>query len=224
MKFKLIGAMLAGVLASWGAVLDLAPTGYVQIVSPSNSNLDRGVYFNAISAFSIGQAGIWFDPLAGGATSISVSVYSASSLTQGGLLATAAASVSDIGMALYNVPINFTFTAGQQYYLAFDVTAPAGNWGVTNDLRFFIFNAGSGHPPFTVGGVVEVLDGALSGSMSNFVMPHVVLNTEAPTGGGTGGGAGGGAGAPAPEPGTYVLTGSAMIAAALRRRFRPASS
>jgi len=208
---KLIGALLLSALASWGITLDLAPTGYSQFTSISNSSQDRGIYFDVTTGFSIAEAGIWMDPLAGGATSLELSIYSANSLTLGTLLASATAAVTDSGLALYNVPLNYTFSAGQQYYLSFNAAAPAGGFGTTNDLRFFVFNAGSGHPAYNVGGVLNVLDGALAGSAPNFVMPHLVLNTEV-----SGGGGGGGGGA-VPEPSTYVLLGSALALPALRR-------
>jgi hypothetical protein len=215
MKINLLGALLLGAAAAWPVSLDLAPPGLTAFVGTSGVVGDRGIFLTANSSFSIARAGIYMDPLSGGATQIQASLYQADAgtLSVVALLGSHTASITDNGLALYEVAVNFNFTAGQTYYLAFDVTAPPGSFGASNNLEFF----NSHLSPFTVGGLT-VLDGAMGGVFQWTVMPHIVLNTEPgappPTNGG--GATGGGAGA-VPEPSTWMMLGSALLLPALGR-------
>jgi hypothetical protein len=144
-------------------------------------NSDRGDVFDVLSNFSLSSVGIFFDPLTGGATSITANIYSVSGAgvgTLGALLATASAPVSDVGAAFYDVPIAFDLLAGNRYYLAFTANGATG-WGDDiNNMRFFNFN----YPDaaFTVGNVSVVDGGAFGPGLSGFgnaVMPELRLTT-----------------------------------------------
>ncbi len=153
------------------------------------TNVDRGDAFDALSNFSISSAGIFFDPLAGGATDISVNIFAVTPGlgsdpgTVGSLLRTASASVIDGGAAFYDIPVSFDFESGQRYYVAF-VSNDPGGWGFgLNNMRFFNFDAGT-NSPFTVGSV-KVIDGGCFPSstcsgFANNILPDIRLNTTTP--------------------------------------------
>jgi len=213
MKLKLIGALMAGALSAWSASYDLAPPALTSFDAVSGAQGDRGVFFTALSNFSIGTAGIWMDPLAGGATEIRVSIYQAGGLSAFGQLATATISIADIGMALYNIPVNFSFSQNSEYYLAFDVVLPPGSFSSANNIQFYNFDQAN-NAPFSVAGVLSVQDGALGGNFRNTVLPHIVLNTDnivAPPS------SGGGNQNAVPEPSSLALLASAALLPAFRR-------
>ena len=142
-----IAIILSLVGSIQAAILDLGhPTAAAFIASNvCGGDCDRGVVFDATSGFSITSAGIRFDPLQGGATGISVSIYQSSlnnafsngAASHGTLLATASVGIADGGLAFYDIPILFTFQAGSRYDVAFMSTA-AGSWGSgLNDLELY---------------------------------------------------------------------------------------
>src|SRR4051794_23821324 len=111
---------------------------------------DRSVVFDVLTTFSISSAGIAFDPLAGGPTGVFVDIYQSglnSALSNpgaahGALLATASVSISDVGLAFYDVPIAFTFLAGQRYDVAFRGNLAGTSWGfgAQTSMPFYAFN------------------------------------------------------------------------------------
>jgi hypothetical protein len=188
------------------ASTDLAPPLLTSFMSPAISGGalgdDRGVLVQALGNLAFAGAGIYFDPLAGGASGIRLSVFAvtgpAGNYTVGSELYTASSSVTDTGAAFYNVGLNFSMFAGGLYYIAF--SSLDGSWGTgLNSMEFYNFDQKLESAPFDVGGI-RVLDGGAFPSNSvygfaNAVMPHVRLYEAGsfPTGtGGTGGGTGGG--------------------------------
>ena len=155
------------------------------IVNPHiTPNGDRNVVFDVVSTFTINSAGIVFDPLNGGAQSIEVQIFDMA-LTGGigarhSLLSSNSTSISDIGVAFYEVPISFKFVAGTRYNVAFKCLAP-DSWGFEiNNMEFYgFFN----YPdtPYTVDGLITVLDGGngsgMDGGFDNTSMPHVRFNS-----------------------------------------------
>jgi hypothetical protein len=103
-------------------------------------------------------------------------IYAANGTTRGALLASVATNFADAGTRFYDVPINFTFSAGANYDVAIGFLP-----GASLDVRFFEFDpAMFGSQPFNVGGLVRVIDGEASGSAGNYVMPHMRFNGGAP--------------------------------------------
>jgi len=152
------------------------------------TDVDRSVVYDANSTFGISSAGIRFDPLAGGATSIAVDIYASNLLgpgsggaSHGALLATASTAITDVGLAFYDIPINFTFLSGNRYDLAFR-SLDTGGWGFgLNNMEFYSFDFFNGNAAYAVG-PVTVIDGdchtlspggSFCANYANSVMPHV---------------------------------------------------
>ena len=178
---------------------------------------DRSVVFDVVTTFSITSAGIAFDPLVGGPTGVSVDIYQSSLNTtlsnlnapHGALLATASASITDVGLAFYDVPISFTFLAGQRYDVAFRGNLAGSNWGfgAQTSMPFYAYNRDTPGGPYTVG-PLKVVDGACHpfdtcSGYANTLLPHVRLETVTATA--------------VPEPATLALVGSGIVAAFARR-------
>lgn len=232
-----LAVLLASLPALTGASTDLAPPSLPgsssSLISGGAIGDDRGVLIQALGNLTFGGAGIYFDPLAGGAPGIRLSVYSVSVVQSnyvlGGQLYSGTTGIGDVGAAFYNVALNFGLSSGSYYYLAFSSTA--GSWGDgLNNMEFFGFDRAQGSSPYTVGGAggVSVIDGGAfpantMAGFANTVMPHIALFDGVPpatgtggTGGGIGAGSGGGSGpgggglggggqTAVPEPGTWAL-------------------
>jgi PEP-CTERM motif len=175
---------------------------------------ERSVIFTAVSGFSISSAAIAIDPLQPApAYTLAVDIYASGiangpQAPHGALQASASASFTDVGLGFYDIPIVFTFVAGQTYDVAFRSVAPF-TWGnpFTYNMQFYAYENGTPGGPYTVGPVL-VLDGAchpstFCGRYGNFALPHVQLNVDAIT-------------APAPtttpEPSTFLLLGAGLAA------------
>ena len=181
---------------------------------------DRSVVFDVLTTFSITSAGVAFDPLVGGPTGVFVDIYQSALNTalsnlgaaHGALLATASASIADVGLAFYDVPISFTFLAGQRYDVAFRGNLAGTSWGfgAQTSMPFYAFNRASPGGAYTVG-PVKVVDGACHpfdgcSGYANNLLPHVRLETVSAT--------------PVPEPTTLALLGSGVVAVVARRERR----
>ena len=196
----------------------LATTSFTGICS--TFACDRSVVFDVLTTFSITSAGIAFDPLVGGPTGLFVDIYQSGlnatltnlSAAHGALLATASASVADVGLAFYDVPISFTFLAGQRYDVAFRGNLPGTSWGfgAQTSMPFYAFNRASPGGAYIVG-PARIVDGACHpfdgcSGYANTLMPHVRLETVNATA--------------VPEPATLALLGSGVVAAVARRARR----
>ena len=153
---------------------------------------ERGDFISALNTFSITSLGIEADPLQALLT-FKANIYAATGTTRGALLATNSVVLADAGQAFYDVPIAFTFLAGNAYDIAIDwPTGPNVN------VRFFNFDPATfGDVPFNVG-PIRVVDGEGAGNPSNFVMPNLRVET---TGGITA----------VPEPATLSLLGGGLV-------------
>jgi hypothetical protein len=208
---------LAGAATAAAAMIDLAhPT----LATASTSNIcgglvcDRSVVFDVLTTFSITSADIAFDPLVGGPTGVFVDIYQSSlnaalsniGAPHGALLATASASIVDAGLTFYDVPIAFTFLAGQRYDVAFRGNL-ATSWGGTQtSMPFYAFNRGAPGGAY-IDGPVRVVDGAchpidVCSAYANTLMPHVRLETVETTA--------------VPEPATLTLLATGVAIAGRR--------
>jgi hypothetical protein len=215
--------VLAAAETAAAAAIDL---GHPTLAATSFTNIcgafacDRSVVFDVLTTFSITSADIAFDPVAGGPTGLVVDIYQSAlnaalsniGAAHGALLATASTSVADVGLAFYDVPISFTFLAGQRYDVAFmgNVAGSGGVFGPQASMPFYAFNRASPGGAYIVG-PVSVVDGAchpidVCSAYSNTLMPHVRLETVDATA--------------VPEPATLTLfaTGLAVTGRRLRRR------
>lgn len=166
-----------------GALIDLGHPTASLILASNVGTSDRSVAFDALSTFTVGSTGIRFDPLTGGASSITVDIRLVTPTggvgTRGASLASSVVSITDSGLAFYDIPISFTFFAGNRYDIGFSSNAPEG-WGTgINNMEFYNFNYPSS--AYTVDGLVSVVDGGHGDSgYGNSVMPHIRLNTLVP--------------------------------------------
>jgi hypothetical protein len=218
---SVLGAMLSLAAASASATpIDLkhpslTTTSFTGVCS--TFACDRSIVFDVLTTFSITSAGIAFDPLVGGPTGIFVDIYQSGLNTafsnpgapHGALLATASTSITDIGLAFYDVPISFTFLAGQRYDVAFGGNLAGTNWGFAaqTSMPFYAFNRALPGGAY-IAGPVKVVDGACHpieacSAYGNTLMPHVRLEQVSTTA--------------VPEPATLALFGSGVMALVGRR-------
>lgn len=165
-----------------GAVIDLGHPNATLFVASNVGSSDRSVVLDALSTYTVGSAGIRFDPLNGGSNSITVDISLVTITegvgTRGASLASSVVSITDSGLAFYDIPIGFTFIAGNRYDIAFS-SNNVGGWGSgVNNMEFYNFNFPSS--AYTVDGLVSVVDGGAGGNYTNNIMPHIRLNTSVP--------------------------------------------
>jgi hypothetical protein len=214
-------ATAAGPAAAEGSIIDLGHPSLAPFLSGQIEILpgdDRSIVFTASSTFSISSAGIVIDPLQQAAAyTLAVDIYTSGigngpAAPHGALLSTASATFTDVGLGFYDIPVAFTFLAGQTYDVAFRSLAPL-TWGnpFAYNMQFYAYENGTPGGPYTVGHV-SVLDGACHPTpgcarYGNFSVPHVRLDSVSlvdPS--------------PVPEPSTLLLLGASFAALVFVRR------
>jgi hypothetical protein len=105
-------------------------------------------------------------------TDLTVTIREVTGTVRGSIVGSSTIAVTPGGPAFYEVPITFTFEAGQRYDIGFNVP---GSWG-SSQMEFYYFQNSGLNP--TVGydiGPFKVLDGGeWSGSgYSNSYLPHI---------------------------------------------------
>jgi hypothetical protein len=188
---------------------DLAPPGLSSFVGQDIGDAQIGGSFRANSSFTISAAGIKFNPFGNVSSQpktaeLDVYIYSVTGGARGGLLASASYCVGGLcpqptllpssgypGAPFFiDVPINFTFVAGQTYLVEFNVKPNGWGYGLTakNSVEFFRFDPrNSNQPPFKSGapftvGPVTVLDGAFNADFlnENFVHMRLIEKCDCP--------------------------------------------
>lgn len=205
--------LLASPVTAGALVLDLGHPTIPPVSDTAIGPGDRNVVFDVTADFSIESAGIVFDPLIGGATTLRVEIHSVLLTggvgTRGALLGSAQIPIADAGFGFYDVPISFDFAAGERYDIGFRPVEPETWGGDINDMEFYVFDYPA--EAYSVAALLTVIDGGRSGfndgtggGYGNGIMPHVRL----------------GAAAAVTEPGSLALFGLGLAGLWLRRSGR----
>ena len=211
-RMALIAIVMAtpSIASTAHAQLDLGVPGKSSIPGSNIGNDERTVFFQALTDFTMTSTSIQLDPLAGGATKIAAIVRAATFAggvpSRGALLQTAAADITDVGLDFYEIPLSFSFVAGNYYDLAFYQLNGSTGWGNgINNLGMFAFDYRNS-PAYSVGAAVKVIDGGCfdngCNGYDNFGIPYVRMNTATVT----------------PEPGTIVMLALGLAALTFARR------
>lgn len=136
----------------------------------------RGAYITALGNFSITSLGMELDPELAAVT-LEARIYAATGFSRGALLASASTLVGDVGQAFYDVPIAFSFLAGQEYDI--EMSWPGTDQALI-EMRAFHFDPGLfGDVPYDVAGLIRVRDGEFAGGAGNFWLGHFRVDTTA---------------------------------------------
>lgn len=205
----LSGALFFGSsVACFADMVELAPPGDTAVwgQSPGYGN-SRGIYVSADTNFSISSLGEFGYPI--GNDTLVASIFASNGISRGALLASNAASFPLDGSAMSwnDIPLNFTFAAGQKYVLDVGFTAPYQ----ANDLETFywIYPSG-GTSTFDVGGFLTVSHG--DATIAGIPSPNPLI-ADFRIGVGV---------AAVPEPETYamLLAGLGLLGFLARRRMQ----
>lgn len=98
---------------------------------------DRGIGVQMTSTVRVASIGILADIVS--FTDLNLTIRQLFNNATGTILATASAPITPIGPTFYDVPIDFTFQAGQQYQIGFNIQ---GGWGANSihAIEFFDFD------------------------------------------------------------------------------------
>jgi hypothetical protein len=154
-----------------GAVLNLAspsgpPTGGGGGLPDSFQ--DRGAYVTALKDFNLCSLGVEANLIPG--ENITASVYAATGLARGALIASFTTKVEFAGLVTHHIPLSVTLQACKEY----DIVV---HWDHVTSWPFWSEPVIT--EPYDIGGVIRVRDGELNGGAGNTVIGHFTLQGSA---------------------------------------------
>jgi hypothetical protein len=206
--------LLVAVAMSWTArasaqTVDLNPIGWTEALCNCVGDGDRNTAFQMLQTVNMSTAGIHLQHLVPGAFTLNAYLYTMTSPTSSRtLVASNSVTFSSSTLDWFNVPVAYTLVNGGIYDLGF--TASDGFGFGKYDVEFF--QGFDGPPSPNAANQVSIIDGGYSGSQapsadpgfSNFWTPHLAINENVES---------------TPEPASFILIGSGLIAiAAVRGR------
>lgn len=205
---------LAAIALFFGASF-VSLAGTIEIVPPADATVygqasgyanSRGIYITADTAFSITSLGEFGYPI-GSNTLLTASIFASDGTSRGVLLVSSSLTFASDGttMTWNDIPLAFSFSAGQHYVLDFGFTAPLPE----NDLEAYYWYYPSGSTSsFDVAGLFTVTKGddTVAGApQTNPLIADFRVGTGAAT---------------VPEPTTVALLAGGLLGLVARAKLR----